>query len=47
MKYLQVWACDAAYAMPQATTFRSITEANRSSWPLEFHMLSDREGHTS
>ena len=36
-----VFACDEAYAMPLATTLRSIVEANASSWPLEFHVLSD------
>jgi lipopolysaccharide biosynthesis glycosyltransferase len=34
-----VLASDEAYAMPLATTLRSIAEANRSSWPLEFHVL--------
>ncbi len=36
-----VLACDAAYAMPLATTLRSIVEANRNSWPLDFHVLSE------
>ena len=27
--------------MPLATTLRSIVESNASSWPLEFHLLSD------
>ncbi len=36
-----VLACDAAYVMPLATTLRSIVEANRSSSPLEFHVLSE------
>ena len=36
-----VFACDSAYAMPLATTFRSIVETNRKGWPLEFHVLSD------
>lgn len=36
-----VLASDEAYAMPLATTLRSIVEANQSSWPLEFHVLCD------
>ena len=36
-----MFACDEAYAMPLATTLRSIVEANASNWPLEFHVLSD------
>jgi lipopolysaccharide biosynthesis glycosyltransferase len=36
-----VLACDTGYAMQLATTLRSIVEANRSGWPLEFHVLSD------
>lgn len=32
---------DAAYAMPLATTLRSIVEANPRRWPLDFHVLSD------
>jgi len=36
-----VFACDEAYAMPLATTLRSIVETNASNWPLEFHVLSD------
>ncbi|HEY8037341.1 MAG TPA: glycosyltransferase family 8 protein [Methylobacter sp.] len=36
-----VLACDAAYAMPLATTLRSIVEANRNNWPLDFHVLSE------
>jgi lipopolysaccharide biosynthesis glycosyltransferase len=36
-----VLACDEAYAMPLAITLRSIAEANRSGWPLEFHVFSD------
>jgi len=34
-------ACDAAYAMPLATTLRSIVEANQNNWPLDFHVLSE------
>jgi lipopolysaccharide biosynthesis glycosyltransferase len=37
---LLVFVCDAAYAMPLATTLRSIAETNRCGWPLEFHVLS-------
>lgn len=36
-----VLACDKAYAMPLATTLRSIVESNRSGSPLEFHVLTD------
>ena len=36
-----VFAADEAYAMPLAITLRSIVEANQSSWPMEFHVLSD------
>jgi lipopolysaccharide biosynthesis glycosyltransferase len=36
-----IFACDAGYAMPLATTLRSIAEANRSAWPLEVYILSD------
>ena len=36
-----ILACDAAYAMPLATTLRSIVEANRGYWPLEIHLLTD------
>jgi len=39
MKHPVVLACDERYAMPLATTLRSITEANRSGRPLEFHVL--------
>jgi len=35
-----VLACDEGYAMPLATTLRSLVEANRSGWPLEVHILS-------
>lgn len=35
-----VLACDESYAMPLATTLRSIVEANVRSWPLEFYVLS-------
>lgn len=36
-----VFACDAAYAMPLATTLRSVVETNPSSWPLEIHVIAD------
>jgi lipopolysaccharide biosynthesis glycosyltransferase len=42
-----VLACDQAYAMPLATALRSIVEANRPSWPLEFHVLTDVFSHAS
>jgi lipopolysaccharide biosynthesis glycosyltransferase len=36
-----VFACDAGYAMPLATTLRSIAETNRSAWPFQVYILSD------
>jgi lipopolysaccharide biosynthesis glycosyltransferase len=36
-----VLACDKRYAMPLATTLRSIVDADRSGDPLEFHVLAD------
>jgi len=36
-----VLGCDEGFAMPMATTMRSIAEANRVHWPLDFHLLSD------
>ena len=36
-----VLACDKRYAMPLATTLRSIVDTNRSGEPLEFHVLVD------
>ena len=36
-----VLAADAKYAMPLAVTLRSIVEANRRHWPLEFYILHD------
>jgi len=36
-----VLACDETYAMPLATTLRSIVENNRKKWPLNIHILSD------
>ena len=39
--YPIVLASDKTYAMPLATTLRSITESNRRSWPLEIYILHD------
>ena len=36
-----VLACDECYAMPLATTLRSIVEANRGGRPLEFHVMCE------
>lgn len=36
-----IFACDERYAMPLATTLRSLAEANRNVWPLDIHLLSD------
>jgi lipopolysaccharide biosynthesis glycosyltransferase len=36
-----VFACDTGYAMPLATTLRSLAETNRGAWPLQIHILSD------
>lgn len=36
-----VLAADAAYAMPLATTLRSIVDTNLRWWPLDLHILSD------
>jgi lipopolysaccharide biosynthesis glycosyltransferase len=36
-----VLACDEGYAMPLATTLRSIVETNQNSMPVEFHVLSE------
>jgi lipopolysaccharide biosynthesis glycosyltransferase len=36
-----VLACDEAYAMPLATTLRSIVDSNPGNWPLDFHVFSD------
>ncbi|MDE2402262.1 MAG: glycosyltransferase family 8 protein [Burkholderiales bacterium] len=36
-----VLACDEGYAMPLATTMRSIVEANAGHWPTPFYVLSD------
>jgi lipopolysaccharide biosynthesis glycosyltransferase len=41
MRHPLVLACDEGYAMQLATTLRSIVEANRNDWPLDFHVLSD------
>jgi len=40
--YPVVFACDENYAMPLATALRSILDANKKRWPLEFYVLSDR-----
>lgn len=37
-----VLACDEGYAMPLATTLRSLAESNRAHWPLDVHVLTDR-----
>ena len=34
-----ILAADNAYAMPLATTLRSIVESNRASWPIHFRIL--------
>jgi lipopolysaccharide biosynthesis glycosyltransferase len=36
-----VLACDERYAMPLATTLRSLAESNRAHWPLDVHVLTD------
>jgi len=36
-----VLASDEAFAMPLATTLRSVVEANPKFWPLEFYILED------
>lgn len=36
-----VLAADAAYAMPLATTLRSLTENNAAGWPLDIHVIHD------
>jgi lipopolysaccharide biosynthesis glycosyltransferase len=36
-----VFAADEAYTMQLATTMRSVVETNASSWPIEFHVLTD------
>ncbi|MBO9127497.1 glycosyltransferase family 8 protein [Rhizobium sp. 16-488-2a] len=36
-----VLAADSAYAMPLATTIRSVAEANAGAWPLEIHVIHD------
>jgi lipopolysaccharide biosynthesis glycosyltransferase len=41
MNYPIVLACDEAYAMPLATTLRSIVETNRTVKLLDFHVFSD------
>jgi len=34
-----ILAADHAYAMPLATTLRSIVESNRANWPIDFRVL--------
>jgi lipopolysaccharide biosynthesis glycosyltransferase len=36
-----VFACDEGYAMPLATTMRSVVESNASHWPIDMYVLSD------
>src|SRR5215467_14506120 len=36
-----LFACHGTYAMPLATTLRSVTEANRRGWPLDITVLAD------
>ena len=36
-----VMACDAAYAMPLATSLRSLAESNPSLWPIDVRLLVD------
>lgn len=35
-----VFACDEGYAMPLATTMRSLVDSNAASWPLEIFVMS-------
>ena len=42
-----VLACDDAYAMPLATTLRSLAEANQSRWPLDVTVLTDDASETT
>ncbi len=42
LNYPIIFACDENYAMPLATALRSILDANKKRWPLEFHVLTDR-----
>jgi lipopolysaccharide biosynthesis glycosyltransferase len=42
-----VLACDEAYAMPLATTLRSMVEANQPSWPLQCYILAHNMTETS
>jgi lipopolysaccharide biosynthesis glycosyltransferase len=37
-----VMACDEGYAMPLATSLRSLAESNKSNWPLTVHVMTDR-----
>ena len=36
-----VLACDEGYAMPLATTLRSVAESNQCHWPLDVNVLND------
>jgi lipopolysaccharide biosynthesis glycosyltransferase len=36
-----VFACDSAYAMPLATTLRSMVESDRAGWPHDVNVLCD------
>jgi lipopolysaccharide biosynthesis glycosyltransferase len=36
-----IFACDEAYAMPLATTLRSLAESNSGHWPLDVRVLTD------
>jgi lipopolysaccharide biosynthesis glycosyltransferase len=41
MRHPVVFACDEGYAMPLATTLRSIVEANQANGPLDCYILTD------
>jgi lipopolysaccharide biosynthesis glycosyltransferase len=41
VKMLIALAADEAYAVPLATTLRSVVEANKKHWPLDFYILHD------
>jgi lipopolysaccharide biosynthesis glycosyltransferase len=45
MKHPIVLACDHRYAMPLATTLRSVVEACPGLRPLDFHILADGLSH--
>jgi lipopolysaccharide biosynthesis glycosyltransferase len=46
MKCSIVLASDSNYAMPLATTLRSLTDSNRAHWPLEFYVIHDGMSET-